>query len=308
MADFFVGFLRSIEAFIDRDNPADLFIDFIDIFLMYFIIYRVLLLIRGTRAMQMVAGLGLVMAIYWLAKRIGLITVWSALDALLGSVILVVVILFQDDIRRALMRFGQRPFLPGLAPVQDTHVFEEVIKATTALAQKRIGALIVFERDASLDEFIEPGVELDAAVQKDLLYSLFIPSFENPMHDGAVIIRAGRVWQAGAFLPLTASARLDRALGTRHRAALGVTEETDAVAVVVSEERGKVSLAFKGNLIRDLDASALREALRDLFQTDLKREKKDDTAKVAVHDDGGRESIVELTGTRRSSTERSGEA
>ncbi len=306
MGDFFVGVLRSIEAFLIRDNPGELVIDIVDIFLMYFIIYRILLLLRGTRAMQMVAGLGFVVAIYWLAKRVGLVTVWSALDTLLGSIILVVVILFQDDIRRALMRFGQRPFIPGLRPAQDTHMFEEVIKATTALAQKRIGGLIVFERDASLDEFIEPGVELDAAVQKDLLYSLFIPSFENPMHDGAVIIRGGRVWQAGAFLPLTASARLDRALGTRHRAALGITEETDAVAVAVSEERGKVSLAFKGNLIRDLDASALREALRDLFQTDVKREKKDDTSKVAVHDDGGRESIVELTGKRPS--ERPGEA
>lgn len=306
MGDFFVGVLRSVEAFLIRENPGELVIDLVDIFLMFFIIYRILLLLRGTRAMQMVAGLGFVVAIYWLAKRVGLVTVWSALDTLLGSIILVVVILFQDDIRRALMRFGQRPFIPGLRPAQDTHMFEEVIKATTALAQKRIGALIVFERDASLGEFIEPGVELDASVQKDLLYSLFIPSFENPMHDGAVVIRGGRVWQAGAFLPLTASARLDRALGTRHRAALGITEETDAVAVAVSEERGKVSLAFKGNLIRDLDPSALREALRDLFQTDVKREKKDEVPKVAVHDDGGRESMVELTGKRPS--ERPGEA
>ena len=140
----------------------------------------------------------------------------------------------------------------------------EVVKAAQSLAQKRIGALIVFEREASLDEFITAGTVLDAAVTKELLYSIFIPSFENPMHDGAVVIRNGRVWQAGALLPLSSGSH-DRTLGTRHRAALGISEETDAVAVVVSEERGAVSLCFNGNIVRNLDGDSLRDAIFGLF-------------------------------------------
>jgi hypothetical protein len=123
----------------------------------------------------------------------------------------------------------------------------------------------VFERDASLEEFLDEGTELDAAVSKELLYSIFIPSFENPMHDGAVVIRDRRVWKAGCFLPLTASPRVDKSLGTRHRAAIGITEETDAVVVVVSEEKGAISICFNGNIVRSLDAHSLREALLGLF-------------------------------------------
>ena len=134
------------------------------------------------------------------------------------------------------------------------------------LAQKRIGALMVFERDAVLDEFVEEGTRLDALVSSGLLYSLFIPSYENPTHDGAVIVRKGRISQAGAFLPLTANPKLDKALGTRHRAAIGITEETDAVVVVVSEERGAISLCFNGNIARGLDPASLRRALVGLFQ------------------------------------------
>jgi len=248
--------------------------DLADIALVTFLIYRVLLLIKGTRAMQIAFGIGLVFLAYWSARELELITVWKVLDSFLAYAVLIAVVVFQSDIRRALMKVGTRPFLRGSADPTTTHVFEEVIKATHALAQKRIGALIVFERDASLDDFIEPGNELDAAVTKDLLYSIFIPSFENPMHDGAVIIREGRLWQAGAFLPLAASAKLDRALGTRHRAAIGLSEETDAVVVVVSEERGAVSICFNGNIIRDLDSAALREALLGLFHRGVGKKSK----------------------------------
>jgi uncharacterized protein (TIGR00159 family) len=144
-------------------------------------------------------------------------------------------------------------------------VIEEVVKAASSLAQKRIGGLIVFERDALLDEFIEPGTILDAGVSKELLYSIFLPSYENPLHDGAVIIRDGRVQQAGAFLPLSASTKLDKAMGTRHRAAIGLSEDTDAAVVVISEERGAMSLCFNGNVVRDLDAVSLRTALLGLL-------------------------------------------
>ena len=250
-------------AFFARDTQLVLW-DLADIVLVAFVLYYVLLLIKGTRAMQMGIGLLFVFLVYQMAKRFGLVTLYAMLDTLLTSLVLIIVVVFQHDIRRALMRFGRRPLLTPARAALEVQVIEEVVKATTALAQKRIGALIVFERDALLDEFIEAGTALDAAVTKELLYSIFVPSFENPMHDGAVIIRDGRVNQAGAFLPLTASTKLDKSLGTRHRAAIGLSEDTDAAVVVVSEERGAVSLCFNGNIVRNLDASSLRTALLGL--------------------------------------------
>jgi len=240
-------------------------VDVADVLIVAYLVYRVLLLLKGTRAMQMGIGLALVFAIHLLARYTGLVTLYTMLDGLLTYIVLIAVVVFQNDIRRALMRFGRRPLFRSARTAQETQVIEEVIKATTSLSHEKIGALIVFERDAALDEFIEPGTPLDATVSKELLYSIFVPSHENPMHDGAVVIRDRRVWQAGAFLPLTASPKLDRTLGTRHRAAIGISEETDAVVVVVSEERGQVSLCFNGNMARNLDAHSLREALIGLF-------------------------------------------
>jgi len=239
--------------------------DMLDILVVATLIYFGLSLIRGTRGMQMSIGLALVFLIYQVAKQFDLATMWTLLDQLLDYSVLVIVIIFQSDIRRALMRVGLRPFLRGKKRRRETHEIEEVIKATRALAQRRIGALIVFQRDASLDDFIEKGTELDAVVSKELLYSIFIPSYENPMHDGAAIIRDGRVAQAGSFLPLSIRAKVDQKLGARHRAAIGISEETDAVVVIVSEERGTVSLCFGGNVVQGLDGASLREALHGLF-------------------------------------------
>jgi len=246
-------------------SPLRIAADVTDILLVAYIFYRVMLLIRGTRAMQMGFGLVAVFLVYNLAQRLGLITLWSILDTLLSNVVIIIVVLFQNDIARALMRMGSRKWLRRGQGARESAVIEEVVQAASALAQKRIGALIVFERDAALDEFIEDGTRLDAAVTRELIYSIFIPSYENPMHDGAVILRDGRLWQAGAFLPLTESKKLDRTVGTRHRAAIGISEETDAVVVVVSEERGVASLCFGGNIIRDLDSNTLRAALIGLF-------------------------------------------
>jgi uncharacterized protein (TIGR00159 family) len=239
--------------------------DVVDIVLVASVLYHVLLLLKGTRAMQVGVGLALVFVIYQVAKRLELVTLYTMLDTLLTSIVLIIVVLFQQDLRRALMRFGRRPLFAAARSALETQVIEEVVKAASSLAQKRIGALIVFEREALLDEFVEAGSPLDASVSKELLYSVFIPSFENPMHDGAVIIRDGRVHQAGAFLPLSASTKLERSLGTRHRAAIGLSEETDAVVVVVSEERGAISLCFNGNIARSLDAASLRTALLGLL-------------------------------------------
>lgn len=252
----------------------NLLIDTLDIAVVALVVYRVLLLIRGTRALQMGVGLVLVFVTYELARYVGLLTLYSLLDGLLASMVLIVVVIFQGDIRRALMRFGGRAWwVPG-SSAKATSAIEEVIKAATMLAQKRIGGLIVFERDAMLEEFIQRGTLLDSVASKELLYGLFIPSFENPLHDGAVVVRDGRVWQAGAFLPLTNNPDIDRTLGSRHRAALGISEETDAVVVVVSEERGSISLVFNGNMVRDVDATSLRDALPGLLFRRIRRKKK----------------------------------
>jgi diadenylate cyclase len=255
-------------------GPLAILLDALDIIVVASLVYRVLLLIRGTRALQMGVGLFLVFATYEIARRLGLLTLYSLLDGLLASMVLIIVVIFQSDIRRALMRFGGRAWwVPG-SSAKASGAIEEVIKAATMLAQKRIGGLIVFERDAMLEEFIQRGTLIDSLASKELLYGLFIPSFENPLHDGAVVIRDGRVWQAGAFLPLTTNQDIDRTLGSRHRAALGISEETDAVVVVVSEERGSISLVFNGNMVRDVDPASLRDALPGLLFRRLRRKKR----------------------------------
>lgn len=238
--------------------------DFLDIGVVAVLCYWALSLLRGTRAMQMAIGLGILFVADQFARNLNLLTVEFLLDAVLRNIVLIVVVIFQADIRRALMRVGSQSFFRGQRTARETQMIEQVIKASAQLAQKRVGALVVFERGAKLDEFIEAGTVLDAAVTKELIYSIFIPSFENPMHDGALIVRDGRVWKAGAFLPLANSAH-DRTLGARHRAALGISEETDAVVVVVSEERGAISLCFGGNIVRNLDGQSLRDALFGLF-------------------------------------------
>jgi diadenylate cyclase len=239
--------------------------DVIDVAIVAYAIYRLMLLLRGTRAVQASVGLALVVGVYLVAHRAGLTTTHTLLDKVLGSFFLVVVVLFQGDLRRALMRVGTRPWFVRFRKGEEATALEEVIDACTRLAQKRIGALIVFERDAALDDFMQQGTQLDAEVTSELLYTVFLPAYENPLHDGAVVIRNARVHRAGAFLPLTANPSLDRTLGTRHRAAIGITEETDAVVVVVSEERGQISLCFNGNLVRGLEAQSLRHALYGLF-------------------------------------------
>jgi len=264
LASVFTQLSEGFLLFFQR-SPWDVLHDGLDIGLVALLIYWVLVILRGTRAMHVAIGLCLVFVGYLMARRAGLVTVTTILDSVLAYLAVIVVIIFQSDIRRALARMGRRPLLRGQRTAKETQTIEEVIAAAGTLAQKRIGALIAFERAAALDEFIERGTEIDAAVSKELLHSIFVPSFENPMHDGSVVIREGRVWQAGVFLPMAGSAGGDRSLGARHRAGLGITEETDAVVVVVSEERGSISLCFDGNIVRNLDIASLRDALYGLF-------------------------------------------
>lgn len=267
--------------------------DLLDITIVAYAIYRLMLLLRGTRAVQASVGLALIVLVYLVAHRAGLTTTHNLLDRVLGSFFLVVVVLFQGDLRRALMRVGTRPWFVRFRKSEEATALEEVIEACVKLAQKRIGALIVFERDASLDDFVQQGTELNADVTAELLYTVFLPAYENPLHDGAVVIRNARVHRAGAFLPLTANPSLDRTLGTRHRAAIGITEETDAVVVIVSEERGQISLCFNGNLVRGLDAKSLRNALYGLFYPKpLAARLLEGRAAKRRDDDSGRVSVV----------------
>ncbi len=238
----------------------------VDIFVLAVIIYQLLLLIRGTRAVHMIAGVVALGVLHFLTRPalLDLPTVHSVLGGLLLYIPFAVIVLFQNQIRQALARFGQNPlaiFRPRRAAET---LAEEVALAAASLASRRRGALIVIERDLGLRAFYETGIALDARVSYDLLMNIFHSS-TAPLHDGAVIIAEGRVKAASCWLPLTTDPRPSRTYGTRHRAAIGITEESDAVAVVVSEERGIVSLAEGGRIVEGLDAPTLAAELRGLL-------------------------------------------
>lgn len=247
---------------------ADLFTqirwqDFLDIGIIACGVYWIIHLIRGTRAVQMLVGLVVVFGAYLASQTLELYTLNWVLDNFLSSVLLVTVILFQNDIRRALTEVGRGSLFGLREKAAYEPVLEEVIKAATSLAQRRIGALIVLKREVGLNEYTEKGIRVDGYVSKELLDSIFSPL--SPIHDGAVVIQEGRLVAAGCFLPLTSNPNVSKNLGTRHRAAIGLTEETDAVVIVVSEEEGTIAMAREGKIFPRLDADALRGALRAFF-------------------------------------------
>lgn len=243
----------------------------LDFIIVFYLMYVTLLLIRGTRTVPMAIGLLVVVVMYLVSQKLRLATTYMLLDQFMEVAVIFALIIFQDDIRRALVRMGR---FAWLLKAKQSQIVEEVVRAASSLAQKSLGAIIVFERDASLDEFIDKGTVLDAAVSRELLYTIFIPRMENPLHDGAVIIKNLRIKEAGALLPLSGNMHLAKSFGTRHRAALGITEETDAVSVVVSEERGTMSLCFEGRMSKNLDAESLRKALYGLFSEEKTRERR----------------------------------
>lgn len=236
--------------------------DTLDILIVALGIYWLLLLIKGTRAVQILVGLMALIAVRLIADIFDLMTVSWILDTFLSPAVVIIVILFQNDIRRALARMG-RGFVPRLTEHQESRILEEVVRASQILSQKRVGALIVLERETNLEDLVEGGTDIDGAVTKELLVSIFLPY--SPLHDGAVIIREGKVADAGCVLPLSARSDLPEGLGTRHRAAVGISEESDAVIVVVSEETAAISIVMGGEITRGLDAPELRVALRDAF-------------------------------------------
>lgn len=237
----------------------------IDILLVYYLIYRILLTIRGTRAAAMMVGIVLIGAAFFVAERVELTTVSWLLDNFISYFIILIIVVFQQDIRRALGRLGQN-LLPFAKRSDSQGAIDEVIQAVSQLARAKIGALIVFERHAAVTHFVDDATHLDAELSRQLLVALFVPNKENELHDGAVLIsNRGRLAFARALLPLSKDPDLGPQFGTRHRAALGITEDTDAVAIAVSEERGEISLCFKGSIARDLEAATLRRALGGLL-------------------------------------------
>ncbi|MBM4389231.1 MAG: TIGR00159 family protein [Deltaproteobacteria bacterium] len=235
----------------------------IDILLIYYILYRILLLMKGTRAIQMLVGVILVAMLFFISKEefLNLSTLNWMLEKFVSYIILIVIILFQSDIRRALTQVGKNPLFLGIGKTGGSTIYEEIIKAAIKLSGKRIGALIVIEKEADLSPYSEEAVIVDAKVTKENIFSIFIPSYENPLHDGAIIIRKGRISHAGCFLPLTDNPKVEKTLGTRHRAAIGISEVTDAVVIVVSEESGTISLANHGKIFRGMDADSLSDEL-----------------------------------------------
>jgi len=236
----------------------------LDILVMAFVIYHVLVFIKGTRAVQMAGGVALVVTFFYVARWIQLDAVTWMLGTLVPYFAFVIIVIFQQEIRRALARFGQAPLFAGFSSINRNEFYDEIILAVTTLASNQTGALIVIERDIGLKTYIESGIALDAGLSYDLLVTIFNPSV--PLHDGAVIVQNGRIAAAACFLPLTVKPRLSKELGTRHRAAIGVTEETDAVAIIVSEETGAISVAHDGEMERYIDPETLRVRLRDAFE------------------------------------------
>jgi len=236
--------------------------DSLDILAVTFAVYWLLLLIRGTRAVQMLTGLLVLIAVRLISDWAQLATVGLILENFFTWGVIIIIILFQQDIRRALARMG-RGFFPAVSRQEETQMLEEIVRAVQTLASKRVGALVVLERETRLDDLIEAGVRLEAVPTKELLTAIFLPY--SPLHDGAVVVQDGRLTYAGCVLPLTLRSDLPEGVGTRHRAAVGITEDSDAVVVVVSEESAAISVVVAGEMTRDLDAPRLREVLRDLL-------------------------------------------
>jgi len=253
--------MNQLTAFLQR--PTVNWWDVLDILIVSVLIYESLKLIRGTRAAQMAFGSVFVLALFYFSRRFPLQTVNWLIRNVFVYAGFAAIVLFQSDIRRALSHLGRSPVLRYFAgSKQADETIEDVVTAAGLLAQHRVGALIVIEREIGLRNYVESGIPLDAAVSYDLITTIFQPS--APMHDGAIIIQEDRLAAAGCFLPLTVSSTFGRELGTRHRAAIGVTEESDAIAVVVSEERGEISVAFDGRIDRALTPERLRARLNDL--------------------------------------------
>jgi len=235
--------------------------DILDILVVAFVFYQVISIIRGTRSVQMVLGLLVLTIVYFMASILDLATLMWLMKTFLSSIFLIVIIVFQQDIRRALTQVGKTPFQRSL-DIKEKDI-DEIVRTAFYLSKRRIGALIVIERESGMRDFVESGFAIDAKMSKELLISLFMPA--SPLHDGGVIIKDGRIKTAGSILPLTQNPYINKQYGTRHRAAIGLSEETDAVVIVVSEETQNVSLVQYGALTSVNDEPTLANSMRAIF-------------------------------------------
>jgi diadenylate cyclase len=238
--------------------------DALDVLIVAFIIYELLQFIRGTHAVQMALGGFVLVVLYWTSQWLDLQTVNWLLRTFLPYLVFGIIVVFQAEIRKVLAHLGRTPLLGAFARPKTEGVVDEVVLASSSLASQRTGAIIVLEREIGLRSYIETGIALDALVTYDLLLSIFNPG--TPLHDGAVVIQGDRIAAAACFLPLTVNPELSRTLGSRHRAAIGVTEDTDALAVVVSEETGLISLVAGGTIRRGFDGRSLKQALLEALE------------------------------------------
>jgi diadenylate cyclase len=259
----------------------------LDIALVFIIVYVVLKLLRGTRAVPTMVGIVLIALLYWLAVAQDLATLEFVLRSAVFYVGFAIIVLFQSEIRQALIYFANRLRFPILKRQRSQFggsIFDEIVLAVTTLATEKTGALIVIERKVGLRNFVDAGVQLDAAVSYDLLVTIFNPS--TPLHDGAVVIQNERIAAASVFLPLTKNPEVSRELGTRHRAAIGITEGTDSIAIVVSEETGLITYVEGGNVRRNLETNALRKLLLDAMDIPIVLQKRE-TANTITEDASG---------------------
>jgi diadenylate cyclase len=250
----------------------------LDIALVFVIVYVILRLLRGTRAVPTMVGIVLLALLYWLAVAQGLATLEFVLRSAVLYIGFAIIVLFQSEIRQALIYFANRLRFPILRKQRGQFggsVYDEIVLAVTTLASEKTGALIVIERNIGLRNFIDAGVQLDAVLSYDLLVTIFNPS--TPLHDGAVVIQNERLAAASVFLPLTKNPEISRELGTRHRAAIGITEGSDAISLVVSEETGLITYVEAGEVRRNLDTAQLRKLLLDAMEIPLVEKKREAT-------------------------------
>jgi diadenylate cyclase len=238
-------------------------LDILDISVMSLILYRLLLIIKGTKAAQMLIGLGLLLVASIASRYLELFTIDWLVQSFWAQIVIAIIVLFQPEIRRTLAQMGEAQFFPTLTSAEELKSLEEIVRATVSLSNRKVGALIVIERDTSLKDYVEVGTLLDAKISKELLLSVFHPT--SPIHDGAVIVKGNKIVAAGCFLPITLNSEAGRSLGTRHRAGLGLTEETDAVALIISEETGDISMVLDGRLESKFEMGTLRDKLTDIF-------------------------------------------
>lgn len=238
-------------------------VDVIDVTLISYIIYRILLLLRGTRAIYMLVTIMILLLILSLSDFVGLRVTGWVLSNMSGYFFLALIIIFQPELRRALAFIGESKFFERTVSL-NSQIVDELVRTATILANRQLGALIIIQRNTDLTHYVTLGQKIDSVVSKDLLLSIFIPY--SPLHDGAVLLEGTRLTYAGCILPLTKREDIAQQYGTRHRAAIGITEETDAVAIVVSEERGEISVTVGGNIIPNLDANTLKETLGEIIK------------------------------------------